>query len=116
MFAIIRESGQVVLRKAIVTFETPHAAETALLLSNALVVDHAIRVDLYKEPQTSVTIASAGSSGAEDAKNASDAPPASFSLPPGPGGPTMVTIEEVDETYIQRNFGCTPDAMRVCFP
>lgn len=97
-------------RKALVTFETPHAAETALLLSNAMIVDHAIHVELYKESLASVLMTPASASGPESSKTAT---PADSSLPHGSGQATMVTIEEVDEAYVQRNFGCTPDAMRV---
>jgi len=108
-----RIEGESVTRNALVSFETPHAAETALLLSNALIVDHAIHVELYKESQLPTDTASTRVPGSEGAHLASEASPSSFPPASAHIQPQMVTIEEVDETYTQRNFGCTPDVMRV---
>lgn len=96
-------------RKAIVTFATSDAAHTALLLSNAHIIDRAIVVESHSEDhpiQDTAPSCDTGECGGIDA------PPQTFSLPTSADTRGVITITEADETYLQRNYGCVPDSMR----
>ena len=93
-----------------ITFATTDAAHTALLLSNAHILDRAIIVEAYSTPKN---VAEDAASSQTDGQHMKEAPPQSFSLPVPGETPHVVTITEADETYLQRNYGCVPDSMRV---
>jgi hypothetical protein len=96
---------------AIVYFATPDATHTALLLSNAHIIDRAIQVEPHEEAKKE-TVQQTPTQ--EPDCPGIDAPPQTFMLPNPNDAGKVVTIEEVDDEYVQRNYGCTPDSMRVC--
>lgn len=116
---------------ALVCFESADAAQTALLLSNALILDRPIQVELVTEAILESSVdksfvdlgaaaqpnqpASSSAKAAGSSENIPGPGPATYTSAQGKNQKPDTTIQEVDESYTTRNFGCVPDSMRVRF-